>query len=84
MTVSGSTSEHQVVVYHRWGTIADGKTEKFYVVLNFSPYTQTVDMSFPDNDGWTDLLSGWKPTVSNNWLRVDVGSNWGHIFYKLY
>jgi hypothetical protein len=75
---------NQVVVYHRWGTIAGGKTEKFYVVLNFSPYPQAVDMSFPDNDGWTDLLSNWVPPISDNWLHFTVGSNWGHIFYKAF
>ena len=75
---------NQVVVYHRWGTIDGGKTEKFFVVLNFSPYPQAVDMSFPDSDGWTDLLSGWVPPISGNWLHLTVGSNWGHIFYKAY
>jgi pullulanase len=74
----------QVVVYHRWGSAADGRVEKFYVVLNFSQSTQTVNISFPEDGGWTDLLSGWQPTVVNNWLRFDVGSNWGHIFYKIY
>jgi pullulanase/glycogen debranching enzyme len=80
----GIDVEHQVVVYHRWGKRADGKMEKFYIVLNFSGYPQAVDLSFPDDEGWTDLLSGWTPPVHNNWLHVVVGSNWGHIFYKLY
>lgn len=74
----------QVVVYHRWGPAADGRLERFYVVLNFSQSPQTVDVSFPEDGGWTDLLSGWQPPVHNNRLRFEVGSNWGHIFYKIY
>lgn len=74
----------QVVVYHRWGNAADGRLEKFYVVLNFSQSPQWVDMSFPEDGGWIDLLSGWNPPVNNNRLHTEVGSNWGHIFYKKY
>jgi hypothetical protein len=74
----------QVVVYHRWGNAADDRLEKFYIVLNFSPWTQTVEFNLPENDGWVDLLSGWAPPVQNNRLHFDVGSNWGHIFYKKY
>lgn len=74
----------QVVVYHRWGNAADGRLEKFYVVLNLSQRPQRVDVSFPEDGGWIDLLSGWNPPVNNNWLRFEIGSNWGHIFYKKY
>lgn len=74
----------QTVVFHRWGQADDGRLEKFYIVLNFSPWPQEVSVSFPENEGWIDLLSGWQPPVVNNWLRFQVGSNWGHIFYKKY
>jgi glycosidase len=74
----------QTVVFHRWGNASDGRLEKFYVVLNFSSGPQTVSVSFPENDGWEDLLSGWRPPVRNNWLTFEVGSNWGHVFYKKY
>jgi hypothetical protein len=74
----------QIVVYHRWGNADDGRLEKFYIALNFSPWTQTVEINFPEDDGWVDLLSGWAPPVQNNRLRFDVGSNWGYIFYKKY
>ena len=65
---------------NRWGQSADNRLEKFFIVLNFSQSPQTVDVSFPENDGWTDLLSGWQPTVHNNWLHFEVGANWGHNF----
>jgi pullulanase len=74
----------QVVVYHRWGVCSDAKLEKFYIVLNFSPWAQTVEMTFPEDEGWVDLLSGWHPSVKNNRLRFEVGSNWGHVFHKKY
>jgi glycosidase len=74
----------QTVVFHRWGNRPDGRLEKFYVVLNFSNAPQTVSVSFPEDDGWADLLSGWQPPVRGNWLTFEVGSSWGHVFYKLY
>jgi len=80
----GIDEGRQVVVYHRWGSASDGRLEKFYIVLNFSPWPQTVQMTFPEDGGWTDLLSGWQPAVHNNRLRFEVGSNWGHIFHKKY
>jgi hypothetical protein len=47
----GIDEARQVVVYHRWGTAADGRLEKFYVVLNFSQFPQTVEIHFPEDDG---------------------------------
>ncbi|HEY5915029.1 MAG TPA: alpha-amylase family glycosyl hydrolase [Verrucomicrobiae bacterium] len=80
----GINQAQQTVVYHRWGLAADGRLEKFYIVLNFSTWPQTVSLSFPENDGWVDLLSGWQPVVQNNRLTLEVGSNWGHVLYKKY
>ncbi len=80
----GVDESRQVVVYHRWGNAADGRLEKFYIVLNFSQSPQTVLVTFPEDDGWVDLLSGWRPPVQNNRLQFEVGSNWGHVFHKKY
>lgn len=80
----GIDRTRQTVVFHRWGNDAAGRLEKFYVVLNFSDVGQTVSVSFPEDGGWTDLLSGWVPPVKSNWLTFEVGSNWGHVFYKRY
>lgn len=78
----GVDVERQIVVYHRWGPAEDGQLERFYIVLNFSDSMQRVELQFPENDGWEDLLSGWRPAVQNFRLQVDVGSNWGHVFFK--
>jgi hypothetical protein len=80
----GLNQAAQTVVFHRWGPADDGRLEKFFVVLNFSPWPQTVAVSFPEDGGWIDLLSGWQPPVQSHWLQFQVGSNWGHVFYKKY
>jgi hypothetical protein len=80
----GVDTERKVVVYHRYGQGANGRKQKFYVVLNFSDQGQRVEIQFPDNDGWEDLISGWKPIVSDCRLNFEVGSNYGHIFFKDY
>ena len=73
----------QAVIYHRWGPGADGATELFIVVLNFSPWTQELDIPFANNGEWVDLLSGWRVSV-DNWRLPNqrIGGNWGHVFYR--
>jgi 1,4-alpha-glucan branching enzyme len=78
----GIDTERQLVLYHRWGTADDGSLQRFYIVLNFSEQTQRVTVPFPENGTWTDLISDWTPTVSNNRLDFEIGSNWGHVFFR--
>jgi pullulanase len=78
----GVDTKRQLVLYHRWGTADDGSLQRFYIVLNFSEQTQRVTVPFPEDGPWTDLLSGWTPTVSNNRLDFEIGSNWGHVFFR--
>jgi hypothetical protein len=52
------------------------------IVLNFSQVERTVTVPFPSDGVWEDLLSDWKPTVVGNRLVFQVGSNWGHVFFK--
>ena len=54
------------------------------IVVNFSPVDKWVDVPFPDNGVWEDLLNeGVKPTVVDYWLRNwPVHSNGGNIFYR--
>jgi 1,4-alpha-glucan branching enzyme len=79
----GVDVQRQVVIYHRWGT-DDGRLERFLIVLNFSSNAQRVDVPFPSNGVWTDLLNeSVSPTVTDYWLRNwEVQSNWGNVFYK--
>jgi len=79
----GLDVDKQVVIYHRWGTGAVGQLERFIIVLNFSAWTQTVNIPFPANGNWTDLLNGnATAAVGNYWLyNYSVNSYWGGVFY---
>jgi pullulanase len=78
----GVDVERKIVIYHRWGNDRDGNLERFIVVLNFSASTQTVDIPFPINGTWTDLLNS-DSTFSVSSFRLfnqTIDSNWGRIF----
>ena len=56
---------------------------RFIVVLNFSDFTQYVDLPFSTNGVWTDLLNGNAVNVNNFRLwNFGVNSNWGCIFFQ--
>ena len=80
----GVDVNRQIMIYHRWGAGDNGKAQRFIVVVNFSTQDQVVDVPFPANDIWTDLLNdGISSTVNNFWIRNwRVNSSWGNIFYK--
>ncbi len=71
-----------IVIYHRWGDNGSGILQRFIIVLNFSSSNRSVSVPFPENGVWEDLISNWKPTVKNNRLNFEVGSNWGHVFFR--
>jgi pullulanase len=73
----------QLVIYHRYGATADGKVEHLMVALNFTRNTQNVDIPFPVDGTWTDLINGNQTTlVSGNKLsNWPVPSNWGCVFW---
>ncbi|MGK7898544.1 MAG: alpha-amylase family glycosyl hydrolase [Xenococcus sp. (in: cyanobacteria)] len=78
----GVDSDRQIIIFHRWGTGKDGSNERFIIVLNWSPTKHFVDIPFPFNGTWTDLLSGEKFAVTDYWRKSqDVNSNYGRIFY---
>lgn len=72
-----------VVVYHRWGEDERGRLERFYVVLNFSQFTRSVSFEVPDDGPWVDLMGGPSQSAQGGRLRVEIGSNWGAVFFKL-
>ncbi len=67
------------MIYHRWDA-----TERFIIVINFSGKDATVNVPFPTNGIWTDLLNNnAKFSVNNYWLvNQSVGSNWGSVFWQ--
>lgn len=80
----GVSESRDVVVFHRWGTDARGRLERFVVVLNFSHFDQHIDVPFPVNATWTDLLDGSTFGVSDFWMQNHrVPSHWGRIFFHV-
>jgi pullulanase len=79
----GMDVNRQVLIFHRWGNAADGRLERFIIVLNFSPQTQTVDVPFSANGTWQDLLNDQTVTV-NDFRLADqpIESYWGRIYFQ--
>ena len=74
----GINESLQVAIYHRWSG-----SDLYMVVLNFSDSVQLVNVPFPQNGSWTDLLNNNTPyTVANYRLtNFAVPSNWGSILH---
>lgn len=78
----GFNREKQVVIYHRWGNGANGRLERFIVVLNFSGNDQFVDVPFPVNGEWRDILNDEDRNIEDYRSENEkIGSNWGRIYY---
>jgi pullulanase len=82
----GIDTANQIVIYRRNGQNESGAHQEFVIVLNFSDFDRYITVIFPESGHWIDLLSGydgsWQTTVHNNRLSFQVGSNWGHVFFK--
>ncbi len=78
----GVDAARGLMIFHRWGNDANGRLERFIIVLNFSGVAKTVDVPFPENGIWEDLLTGTKSNVGGFILHgVVVDSNWGHVYF---
>jgi pullulanase len=76
----GVDSARGVVIYHRWGPAGSGGgTERIVVALNFSDTEQKVDVPFPTNGTWTDLLSPDPVAVTDWHQELTLTSHWGRI-----
>ena len=74
----GFHEQKQTVIYHRWLD-----NENVIVALNFSSVDQTVDIPFPSNGQWRDVLNNENYPVNNYKIPgFIVNSNWGNVFYK--
>jgi 1,4-alpha-glucan branching enzyme len=78
----GVDSHRNLMIFKRYGHASNGEFHQFMVVINFANGNQRVTVNFSDNGLWTDLISGWTPSISNYQLEFEIGSNWGHIFFK--
>lgn len=79
----GAFLDQDVVIYHRWGPATDGRMERFIVVVNYSDFDQRVDIPFPSNGRWEDLLNGGFVSVDGFRLANQrIFSNWARIYYQ--
>jgi 1,4-alpha-glucan branching enzyme len=72
----------QVAVYHRWAMLPGGGAENFVIALNFSDETRRLNLPFPLDGAWTDLLNQEAVAVAGNRLELPVAPNWGRILRK--
>jgi len=78
----GVDTNRQIIIFHRWGTGKNGDSERFMIVLNCSPNNHFVDIPFPLNGTWTDLLTGESfPVTDFKRKSQEVNSNFGRIFH---
>ena len=79
----GLDTERQLLAYRRYCVDSQKRLRHAVVVINFSGNDQWLDLTFPVDGQWVDLLSDsqWTITVTNRNYHLLINSNWGHIFY---
>lgn len=80
----GVDTDRQLLVYRRYATDHLNNLQHAVIVLNFSSDDQRVNLVFPEDGQWRDLLSEpqWTLNVLHRRYDLQVSSHWGHIFYK--
>jgi 1,4-alpha-glucan branching enzyme len=77
----GIDVDRNLMIFHRWGEDG-GKTQRFIIALNFSAEDQHVDIPFPVDGPWQELLEDVPAHVAGYWLHNQkINSHWGKIFY---
>jgi 1,4-alpha-glucan branching enzyme len=77
----GVDTDRGLVILHRWGVGVNGALERLIIVLNASSADQWVDVPFPANGDWRDLLNDRTDTVASFWLRnQQITSHWGRVY----
>ena len=80
----GVDTARQLLVYRRYCTAADGSLQQAVVALNFSADSHWLELAFPEDGAWRELLSEpqWIAHVHNRRFGLQLPSHWGYIFYK--
>jgi hypothetical protein len=80
----GVDCEQQLLVYRRYCTDDTGKLQHAVIVLNFSPVSRWVDLSFPEDGQWLEILNEPQETIDvwNHRYGLNVPSHWGKIYFK--
>lgn len=79
----GVDRDRGIAVYHRWAALAGGAIERFVVALNFSAQAQAVDLPFPTDGRWPELLDGDDRDVTGYRAWVTLPSNWGRLYLNV-
>jgi len=81
----GVDTERQLVVFRRYHVDDHGSLTHAVVCLNLSNQSHWLDLRFPEDGQWVNLLVEPESTIDvhNRSFRMEVSSNWGHIFYKV-
>jgi 1,4-alpha-glucan branching enzyme len=72
----------QIAIYHRWAPLPTGEVENIVVTLNFSNAEQWLDIPFPLDGPWTDLLTHQAFRVTGNRRTLPTPSHWGRILRR--
>ena len=78
----GIDVEQQLAVYHRWAELPGGGVENAVVVLNLSDTERWLDVPFPLDGPWTDLLGGEVFDVTGHVRRLPVPSHYGRVLLR--
>jgi 1,4-alpha-glucan branching enzyme len=80
----GIDTQRQLLVYRRYHIDEAGHWTHALVALNFSSDNHFLELPFPENGTWVNLLadSPWSITVNDRCCGVELPSYWGCIFYK--
>jgi hypothetical protein len=78
----GVDTGRKLMIFKRYGHVSSGEYHQAMIVLNFAAYRQWISVNFSDNGPWTDLLSGWTPNIQDYRLNFEIGSHWGHVFFR--
>jgi pullulanase/glycogen debranching enzyme len=79
----GVDEGRDLAIFHRWGHDAQGRLERFIIVLNMSAFDQTVGIPFSIDGRWDDLLNDTAAQVSGFRLEGQViGSHWGRVYWN--
>lgn len=76
----GAFQDKGIVIYRRSG---HDRSEKFIVVINYTDSNQQIDIPFPANGVWEDLLNERTDQVNDHkLLNQKINPNWGRIYYQ--
>ncbi len=80
----GLDTERKLVVYRRYHVDDRGILQHAVICLNLSDRNQWLDLTFPENGRWANLLAQpeWTVNVENRRFGLEVPSNWGLVFFK--